>query len=281
MNRFLYPCFKNWIGSIWFISDTHFGDLECYKKRFPAEFDFAGCEQRPTDEWIIEYLNNKLISNINKKVSRKDTLVILGDIGDLDCIKRLKAGYKVLIKGNHDSGISNYKRIKTKIADSYYLCNICGHEVYPDFRDFYNCGYDEAYCIHCKKTQKIKYYDTKYEDNKLFDEIYTGCLMIRDNLILSHEPVDFQFALNIHGHDHNGTDFKKYVLKEYDSDMISNDMIKNYLEVIKDNNLKKFNVCAEWIGYSPVLLKDIIKSGALKNIEDIHRLAIDKANAHK
>src|SRR5574344_1518237 len=99
-NKFLYPCFNKWIGSIWFIADTHFGDLECYKKRFPAEFDFSSSDVRPTDDCVVDFLNNNLISKINKKVSRKDTLVILGDVGDLKCVKRLKAGYKVLIKGN-------------------------------------------------------------------------------------------------------------------------------------------------------------------------------------
>ena len=32
----------------------------------------------------------------------------------LNCVKKLKAGYKVLIMGNHDAGASNYKRIVKK-----------------------------------------------------------------------------------------------------------------------------------------------------------------------
>ncbi len=260
-NKFLYPCFNNWKGSIWFIADTHFNDADIKKYR--------------------NITDDELVKRINTRVSKNDTLVLLGDVGDLSYVQKLKAGYKVLIMGNHDSGISKYKRIKTKIADSYYLCNVCGNEVYPDFRDFYNCGYDEAYCSHCETTQQITYYDDKYEDNKLFDEVYEGQLTIRKNIVLSHEPVNFPFALNIHGHDHNGTDFKNYVLINYDADMDSQDMTKNYLEVIKANKLTKFNVCAEWIGSMPVSLKTILQSGILKNIDDIHRLAIDKAKEHK
>lgn len=209
-NKFLYPCFNKWRGSIWFIADTHFDDVKIEKLRgISAE---------------------TLVKNINKKVTKHDTLVILGDVGNIEYVKQLKAGYKVLILGNHDNGASNYQK------------NI---------------------------------------NNKLFDEVYEGQLTIRKNIILSHEPADFPFALNIHGHDHNGTDFKNYVLINYDADMDSQDMTKNYLEVIKANKLTKFNVCAEWIGSMPVSLKTILQSGILKNIDDIHRLAIDKAKDHK
>jgi len=209
-NEFLYPCFNKWVGSNWFISDTHFGDIEIEKLRgIHAE---------------------ELIKNINKKVTKNDTLIILGDVGDLEYVKQLKAGYKILITGNHDKGASNYQR---------------------------------------------------KESNRLFDEVYSGQLTIRENIVLSHEPADFPYALNIHGHDHNGTDFKKYVLKHFDTNMLREEMAKNYLEAIKINKLTKFNICAEWVGYIPVSLKDILKSGVLKNIDNIHRVAIDKAKEHK
>lgn len=76
-----------------------------------------------------------------------------------------------------------------------------------------------------------------------------------------------------------GTDFKEYVLKRYDADMSIADMSKNYLETVKANSLKRVNVCADWVGYLPISLKDVMRSGVLKNIVDIHRLTIDKATA--
>jgi calcineurin-like phosphoesterase family protein len=111
-----------------------------------------------------------------------------------------------------------------------------------------------------------------------FDEIYTGCLTISDRIILSHEPIENcpSFLFNIHGHDHAGTDFMEYVLKIYDSDMPTNKMVTNYLATIKHYKLNRLNLCAEWINYTPVALKDIIKSGVLSNISTIHRDYLDK-----
>ena len=93
-----------------------------------------------------------------------------------------------------------------------------------------------------------------YRDNKLFDEVYTGPLFISDKILLSHEPIDFPYALNIHGHDHNNKDFV-------------------------DNT--HLNVCAELIDYTSVSLKSIIESGMLKNIDSIHRVTIDRATENK
>ena len=92
-------------------------------------------------------------------------------------------------------------------------------------------------------------------DNYLFDEVYTGPLMISEKIILSHEPIkNINWALNIHGHDHSNT------------------------EVNDDYHL---NLCAEHINYTPVCLKHIIESGVLKNIDSIHRITIDKATENK
>jgi calcineurin-like phosphoesterase family protein len=111
-----------------------------------------------------------------------------------------------------------------------------------------------------------------------FDEIYTGCLTISDRIILSHEPIEGcpPFLFNIHGHDHSGTDFKDYVLRDYDCDIPSEQMVTNVLATIKQYKLNRFNVCAEWINYKPVALKDIINSGVLSNIPTIHRDYLDK-----
>ena len=90
----LYTCFSNWAkqGTIWIYSDPHFSDTDLQSQ----------IKNRPTDEEQIKL--------INSKVGRKDTLIILGDIGNLDCVNQLR-GYKVLIAGNHDTGLSKYKEV--------------------------------------------------------------------------------------------------------------------------------------------------------------------------
>ena len=92
-------------------------------------------------------------------------------------------------------------------------------------------------------------------DNHLFDEVYTGALMITDKLILSHQPIANlpPFMFNIHGHDHS-----------------------NWF-----TGSRHMNVCAEHINYTPISLTEIIKSGVLKDIESIHRLQIDATVAKK
>ena len=175
----LYDCFQHWgeKNAVWAISDTHFGDKDI-QKAFP---------NRPSDE--------ELIKNINQKVGKTGTLLLLGDVGDIECAKQLK-GYKVLICGNHDAGATNYKEI--------------------------------------------------------FDEIYTGALIIGEKLILSHEPVDIPWTFDIHGHDHAGTTRKGHL-----------------------------NVCADVIGYTPINFNQFLKSGASSKIQTIHRETIDKATERK
>ena len=90
----LYDIFAHWHkqGTVWIYSDTHFNDKELGE----------GVAARPSAE---EHL--KLI---NSKVGKKDTLILLGDVGDIEIARRLK-GYKILIAGNHDAGMSNYKDV--------------------------------------------------------------------------------------------------------------------------------------------------------------------------
>ena len=92
----LYDIFEHWHkqGTCWLISDTHFNDEELYvgTKRV---------ERADADEYV------KLI---NSKVGRKDTLIHLGDVGDLEAMKQVR-GYKVLIMGNHDTGVTKYKEV--------------------------------------------------------------------------------------------------------------------------------------------------------------------------
>jgi calcineurin-like phosphoesterase family protein len=164
--------------TVWIYSDPHFGDKELA----------AGMPKRPSDE--------EQVKRINARVGRKDTLIILGDVGDVEFAKQLR-GYKVLICGNHDAGKTNYAEV--------------------------------------------------------FDEIYTGALIIGEKLILSHEPVDIPWLFNIHGHDHSGKAGRK-----------------NHL-----------NVCSDVIDYDPINLNQIMKTGLLSRTESIHRLTIDEATERK
>lgn len=180
----LYDLFQErWVsskgGTVWLYSDPHFGDKELA----------AGVPGRPSDE--------EQIKMINSKVGKKDVLIILGDVGDVECAKKLK-GYKVLIMGNHDAGKTNYK--------------------------------------------------------EAFDEIYEGALMIGEKLILSHEPVEILFALNLHGHVHD----RRAKSDEH-----------------------HINLCSDVINYTPVNFNQLMKSGPTSKIETIHRVTIDKATKRK
>jgi len=176
----LYEKFRPWseVGTVWLYSDPHFGDEELA----------AGVIDRPSDE--------EQVAMINSKVGRKDTLIILGDVGDIEYAKKLR-GYKVLICGNHDAGASTYKEV--------------------------------------------------------FDEVYEGPLFVGERLLLSHEPLDFPCALNIHGH--------------------------NHVRQVGDG--RHLNVCADLINYTPVNMNQLMKSGILSRISNVHRETIDGATERK
>lgn len=241
----LYENFQRWSnsGTVWLYSDPHFDDSDC--KTIDAAW--------PSPE--------EQITKINKKVHKGDTLIILGDIGNPEYIKRIKAGYKVLIAGNHDVGLTNYKKTIThetkKIVVKYtteeqyekdivimrksfykYLC-----EKYP----YAKISIQERYEFH----SPFHFFDATIDDN-LFDEVYGGPLFIGEKILLSHEPIDLPFGLCIHGHCHSEQGFY--------------------------NEGNKFNVCSNTVGFEPQNLSEIIKAGFLKRVETIHRLTIDKAS---
>ena len=89
----LYDPFKKWSegGSVWIISDPHFGDADC---------------PYMNPGWVSP---EEQVRRINRFVQRNETLIILGDVGNKEWIRRLN-GYKVLLTGNHDSGKSVYQR---------------------------------------------------------------------------------------------------------------------------------------------------------------------------
>lgn len=88
----------------------------------------------------------------------------------------------------------------------------------------------------------------------IFDEIYTGPLVISKKIILSHEPIELNWGLNIHGHDHADIAYK---------------------------DIYHLNLASNVIKYQPIRLKDIINSGRLNKIDSIHRLTINKQIARK
>lgn len=177
----LYPPFQKWAekNAIWLISDTHFGEDEDLRRAYP---------NRPSAEEIIK--------NINSKVGRNGTLILCGDAGLSEYVSQLR-GYKVLIKGNHEPGLSNFKDI--------------------------------------------------------FDEVYEGMLIIHPHIILSHEPINFPYAFNIHGHNHNGPQY----------------------------TYGHLNICCDVIGYTPINFNQFIKSGKIKECVDIHRETIDRQTENK
>lgn len=92
----LYDCFKHWSekGSVYIISDLHFNDPDC---------------KLIDPNWITP---EEQIEILNKIIHKNDTLIHLGDCGDLSCFAKLKAGRKILIKGNHDDkGDNFYKEV--------------------------------------------------------------------------------------------------------------------------------------------------------------------------
>lgn len=94
---------------------------------------------------------------------------------------------------------------------------------------------------------------TKYRE--VFDEVYEGALIIGEKFILSHEPIDkIDWAVNLHGHNHNGPKKKDYY---------------------------HFNVCADVIGYTPINFNQLLKSGNASKIQTIHRTAINTAIVNK
>lgn len=226
MYKHLYDNFKHWFhgGQVYFYSDPHFADEEMKYLRK----DYIGDEEQ--------------VKRINSKIGKNDTLVILGDIGNINWIKKIR-GYKVLIQGNHDSGASNYRKKYYSVAYDATTKKRLG---IVDITDVAHPKREVAK----KAVESESSTFINQESNGLFDEVYEGCLMISDKIILSHEPVDFKYALNIHGHDHS---------------------------MWSKNDKCHLNVCAEHIDYMPVSFKEIIESGYLKNIPNVHRETIDKA----
>jgi calcineurin-like phosphoesterase family protein len=97
----LYDTFKHWSakGSVYVFSDTHFNDEDCVIM---------------SSNWISP---DEQVEIINKLAHKNDTLVLLGDVGDISYVKKLKAGHKVLIMGNHDEGPTKFKEVFDEVYE--------------------------------------------------------------------------------------------------------------------------------------------------------------------
>ena len=227
----LYKIFDHWHqeGTLWIFSDPHFGDPDLKKGI-----------NRPDAAEIVQ--------RINAKCGRKDTLICLGDVGDVEYVKLLRAKHKILICGNHDAGRTNYER---KIyIDRFDTDEYTKEQALAEAKKRHkNCRY-EVEEVH-QYIAPFIYWEIK-SDNMLFDEVYEGPLMIAEKLILSHEPIEVPWAYNIHGHDHKGHKRKNHT-----------------------------NVCVDVTGYQPINMNQWMKSGAMAHVETIHRDTIDKATVRK
>ena len=258
MKKNLYDIFANaWLKeceAIYIISDTHFGDFDAYNFKgllnLPVDTFFANEDFRED----IKKLDEEQIKKINSKAGKNSCLIILGDIGDIECIKKLKAKYKVLIRGNHDKGVSNYKKAYSE--EFKYTGQ------YNEDTEAYNQMKQSGWTI-----ENEHYYENNGDsliidavlwkrtiDNNLFDEIYEGPLMINDRCILSHEPIEVpEYMFNIHGHVHN---------------------LRYWKETLDDGH--HMNVVTEAIDYEPINLSKLLRSGLLSDIASIHRTVIDR-----
>lgn len=246
----LYEPFEKWYhgGTIWLYSDPHF-----QKDREMEEFfGWVTAEER--------------LERINKYVTKHDTFICLGDVGDrLDLISKIKCDYKVLITGNHDKGDANYKR---RILE----CGICYSE--QEAKDILRDGnihtlsignvnpesYEKRVNIHGKEFFLLK------ADNHLFDEIYNGPLFISDKILLSHERIDLPFCINIHGHEHCAESW---------FDLVGIETVIGMVQTAS------FNIAADVVDFKPIRLDEIVNKYPLKNVPNIHRITIDNATRDK
>lgn len=226
MAQILYDIFeKAWkktnSSSIWLYSDPHFGEADLFQIRG---------DMTPEEQ----------VKRINSKVGKYDTIIFLGDIGDVEYIKKIR-GYKVLIMGNHDKGASNYKREIAKVSATIW-------------------DNGKKYTF----TNNVP----SDEDNHLFDEVYSGELAISDKIRLTHIPDISPYKLNIHGHCHPYAKLD-FTGLSYDA------IIKRHLAETIKKGIPELNLCCEYLDFYPINLNAIVKSGIFKLVKDPTRELID------
>lgn len=246
----LYKCFEHWYhgGTIWLYSDPH----------FQKDNEMEDCFSWPAAE--------ERLARINKCVTKNDTFICLGDVGDkLDLISKIKCDYKVLITGNHDKGNKNYNRVKhfpivyvdtfeegqSVLKTRTYIGGTSSNPKTYKIPDKY-LNLSIRFLEDCKRWEV-------FADNRLFDEIYDGPLFINDKLLLSHEKIELPFVINIHGHHHSAE------------------------EAICQNSLGGYNInCAcDMINFTPVRLDALLTTVPQNKVKSIHDITIEKATEKK
>ena len=234
----LYDIFEHWHrqGTCWLMSDSHFNDQELY----------IGTQR------IERADSDKYVKLINSKVGKNDTLIHLGDCGDLDAIRKIR-GYKILIAGNHDQGLSNFKRQvwRKKFDANKYDKKTILAEMQTKYPKCIIRISDKCYDV---QHAPFEYYFAT-ADNNLFQEVYSGPVQIGEKLILSHEPINCDWAFNIHGHIHDPR---------------------------HKNDKRHMCICPDVTGnFEPVNFNQLIKSGFMSKIETQHRKTINTAAKRK
>ena len=232
MIKGLYKPFEHWgENTCWIISDTHFDDPDLIHS-YP---------DRPTAAEQVKL--------INSKVGKNDTLIILGDVGNIEWVRQLRAKRKILVMGNHDAGTSNYQRHKYY---EYFSTHVSSKkDAINEMKKLYpNHQYEVQEFWDLTPFNEDHYWKI-CADNGLFNEVYSGPVIIGEKLILSHEPIEnCDWCFNLHGHTHS-------------RDIVNDDY--------------HFNVCADVINYTPINFNKWMKDGHLAKVKSLHRQTIDEA----
>jgi len=170
----------------YFLSDTHFGDnrLQLFGRDLIAN--------------TSEDIDNIIIDNYNRKITKDDTVYFIGDISytqeGLEKMKYLMKGTKILIRGNYDQQFTKKKLLEyfdevhddlvVEIKDNkFYLnhyptnCkkdmfNICGHihGLWKVQRNMINVGVDAWHFMPVSEEQIIFYMNgiKKHYDANVF-----------------------------------------------------------------------------------------------------------------
>lgn len=228
----LYNCFSHWGNGngVFILGDTHFGEQDL-KDAYPL---------RPSDE--------ELVKRINSKAGKNSTLIILGDVGDVSYVRKLRAAYKILILGNHDFGATKYKR---EVTFKQYDVRVWSkEEAIKDIEKLY-----PGWNFNCSLSYGGSHWGV-LADNGLFDEVYTGPVMINEKILLSHEPVsNCSWVYDCHGHVHDPH--------------------------AKDDTYHfNFNIDGKQ-HYEPWNFNQWLKEGHTSKIQSLHRQIIDGATERK
>lgn len=259
----------NWPGSVWVISDPHFNqdNILKYERR-----EFKNIKEH----------NDKIISSIKSKVSKSDTLLLLGDLGrEYEDIIASLPGYKVLIRGNHDkNSASFYKDLFNEVYNGPLFVNqfiVVSHEPLPLMGNFFiNIhghlhGAELISEYHKNVSAKMVEY-TPIHLEKFLTNALNKCKLtsIRKEKFLDEWYADqYKFTDNIH----------KYDVPQYSDGVV----VKNSKKILewtsnflnrKAPNMSLSNINFELIDFNPFRGKEITK----ENVEELVSIYLYKHN---